>query len=418
MYDTMTPSQKNAYDKIMNKENIFLTGSAGTGKSFLIKMLQNEFGTNIQVTAMTGAAALLIGGKTIHSWAGIGIGEGEPEELMISVKRRGCIMKWRKTQILVIDEISMMSADLFYKLNAVAKIIRKNDKPFGGMQLILSGDFFQLPPVQQQPVHHEFCFETNTWNEVVHDVVVLKEIIRQSEPELQKLLEEVKIGQLSCESKALLEAKTRETAHNNDIIPTKIFPTNKKVESENNTKLKILNTDIKTFYANGIQKKCIIEPSKLEEIMKKNLNVSYKLCLSIGSQVMLLYNKDAEKGLVNGSIGILIAFSQNGLPIVRFMSGYTTTIDKYTWKINPNDNDCIQISQVPLMLAWAITIHKSQGASMDCVEIDIGHNIFAYGQAYVALSRVRNLKGLHILNFTESSIRSHPKVLKFYKQFS
>lgn len=133
---------------------------------------------------------------------------------------------------------------------------------------------------------------------------------------------------------------------------------------------------------------------------------------------MLLYNKDTDKGLVNGSIGVVIGFAPNGLPMVRFMSGLTIIVETHTWKINPNDHDKIQITQIPLTLAWAITTHKSQGASLDCVEVDIGSNIFAYGQAYVALSRVRNLQGLYVLNFTESSIRTHPKVLDFYKQVS
>jgi len=413
--DSLEGKQKEAYNLILNGKNVFLTGKAGTGKSLLIELFYKEYKNlkNIGITSTTGTSAILIGGSTVHSYLGIGLGKGDVEILYMGIKNRGVILKrWIELDVLIIDEVSMLSPELFDKLENLARVIRKNDKPFGGIQLMLTGDCLQLPVVNND----KFCFEAKSWKDCVDNVIYLTENFRQDDPKFQKCLSEVRIGKLSKESFALL--KTRENANLSNelgIFPTKLYSLNKNVDEENQievNKLFTKNTDL-DFYEYNLEHDILKKGFKNVEKVITSCNAPNILELCVGVQVMLLYNMDLEAKLANGSRGVVVRF-EHDMPVVKFMTGEERLIDYYTWKIEENGVEVMYIKQIPLKIAYAVTIHRSQGLTLDCVEIDMD-GIFEDGQAYVALSRVKSLEGLSVKNLKIASIFANEKALKFYE---
>ena len=417
---TLNERQNKVLQHFKIGDNIFLTGSAGTGKTYLVKHIREICETNkmsIALTAMTGTAAYLIGGKTLHSWAGIGLGDKSVEELVDKIgKYPVSLMRWINTKILIIDEISMMSNILLEKLNEIGQILRSSKKPFGGIQLIFSGDFYQLPPVVKEE-DSLFCFESMVWNQLIDVNVVLDEIIRQKEPSFQKCMEEARKGKLSEESIEILNTCLGKKI-SDKIIPTKIYSYRENVDAINSNNLKKLGSTIKTFKSNYYtkyngKKTLLCEEDSYLNNMKTSLQYNKYIKLSVGSQVMLTINLNSDSGLTNGSRGVVIEF-KNNFPVVLFKNGDIIEIPPYELKCDIL-NKTIYIEQIPLILAWAITVHKSQGASIDLAEIDLGSTLFTYGQGYVALSRVRNIEGLSLIAFEPRKIRAHPKVKQFYK---
>jgi len=413
----LTEVQKKAYDCMKKGKNIFITGPGGTGKSFLINLFRNNFGTSkvIGVTSTTGVSALLINGVTLHSFLGIGLGTSSMEKLVMKILSRKFFReRWQNLEVLIIDEISMLNPNLFDKLNRMAKKIRQNYTPFGGIQLILSGDFCQLPVVKSD----KFCFESKSWDECVKETVYLTDILRQSDKQFQQCLLEIRCDELSEKSKSLLEkCEDRELKNPMNIKPTKIFSTNREVDLTNESQLDVLAEDGRDFYRYEMDVKYYGRPSSKDTkitMYKKNCIAMETLELCIGSQVMLLYNIDIERGLVNGSRGIVVKIIEE-LPVVKFMNGVETVIDFNTWEYEENDIHIIDISQIPLRLAWAVTIHKTQGSTLDYAEIDFD-NIFEYGQAYVALSRIKSDECLSIKNLDVDKIKTHPKAKKYYRE--
>ena len=322
----------------------------------------------------------------------------------------------------------MLSGNFLDKLNDIAKIIRKNKNPFGGIQIILVGDLFQLEPIYDESEESKFCFEASCWKECIDNIVELKKIMRQDNSVFQKCLNEIRIGEISEETKKILFECSKKKIKNidSDIIPTRLYSCNKDVDKINNEELIKLNNDIKEYFVESkisINKNnnYNIENEFLEMIsnnLDKNSQYINKLELAIGAQVMLIKNIDTENGLVNGSRGIIVCFNHNYYPVVKFLNGFEKEIEPISWQFDFNDRFKITKKQIPLKLAWAISIHKSQGCTLDFVEISIGSSIFAYGQAYVALSRVRNLEGLFIKSLKFKKIKPHPKVLDFYKNIN
>lgn len=383
-------------------KNLFITGPAGAGKTYIINKFRNTIKCN--VTSTTGISAILINGKTLHSWAGIGLGKGDLLKKVLGNKRAKS--RWIKTKILIIDEISMLNPDLFDKLEKIARTIRKSDKPFGGIQLILSGDFCQLPVVKCE----KFCFESKNWEKCVDKTIYLDKIIRQQDPIFIKMLEELRLGIHSDISNELLLSRMIEYP-DIDILPTKLYSTNKSVDIVNKTELLKLNNEIYTF-------------TPKIEVIKKNYNPEFmikflikgieNLKLCIGCQVMLSANIDVENKLSNGSRGIIIGFDEKNLPIVKFKCGINVSIEYYKTEYKDDDFNII-IHRIPLKLAWAITIHKSQGSTLDCVQTNLNsENIFEFGQAYTALSRVRDLNNLYLDDIDIESFKCNPKVSCFY----
>ena len=398
--------------------NIFLTGAGGTGKSYIIHHLVEEYikrGVKYGLTAMTGCAALLLGNaRTLHSWACVGLGKDSIDKLVVSITNsKKSRQRWISAEVLIIDEVSMMDVDFFEKLDAIGRIIRKKDKPFGGLQVIFVGDFFQLPPVDNRI--NKFIFETSLWSKIGFKIVELKEVIRQKDPIFHKILNEARFGELSKESVELLKQRMGLPWKKLEIKPTLLFPQNSIVKDVNTQNLAKLPEPHKTY---KVETSCQLKRGEdLERAIEKAIrNASYdeELILKVGAQVMLLINKDIEHNLINGSRGIVTGFTVNSIPLVKFNnSNEPIPIDYYTWKIE--DTEGMTQKQIPLKLAYALTVHKAQGATLDSALIDISQNIFECGQAYVALSRVKSLESLYVWDINPNAFKAHPKVKKFYE---
>lgn len=400
-----------AFNMMKEGKNVFITGPGGVGKTALIKIFKMDQCkySNIVITSTTGTSALLLNGTTIHSFLGIKTGNGSIESMVVEIQKKKYIRdKWTNTDCLIIDEISMLDPDLFDKLEHMARIIRKNDKPFGGLQLILSGDFLQLPCVGT----NKFCFQAESWPKCIVNTVYLTQIIRQNDVNFQVCLNNIRLGIINDNIKDILSSRIGAKCVNKyNIIPTKLYSNNYEVENINNMELDNLSKDGRQFYEYEmiIQSKSTFNLEKL----KKHCNAQEEVQLCIDAQVMLLKNIDIDNGLVNGSRGIVTQFIDD-LPLVRFINGMERIIDLASWDILDHNNKCINtIIQIPLKVAYAISIHKSQGCSLDCVEIDLS-NIFEYGQAYVALSRVKSLQGLSIVNINFNKINAHPIAVEYY----
>ena len=435
----LSKEQQIAFDKYIQGHNIFITGPGGSGKSALIRLI-NEHAykhfKGIYVTAMTGCAAVLLNckAKTLHSWAGIGLGNGTIEQLVTKIKKNKFAKAlWKSTDILVVDEVSMLSLKLFDVLNAIGKAVRNNPNPFGGIQLVFSGDFFQLPPVgdKDEPDTQRFCFESEDWNTVFrpHCQIQLIKIFRQTDETYSTILNQIREGKIRRKSNDLiLQYVGRPFAADLVVEPTKLFPTRVKVENINNTKMSALQSDEKEFkikYLKDLEMtrneritRCDYTDKDIQmelEFLASNLICEKEMKLKIGAQVMSIINIQSDRGLnvCNGSQGIITGFcAVSGCPQVKFNNGIEMIMTRNIWQSDKIPG--IGVSQVPLILAWALTIHKSQGATLDAAEIDVGSGIFECGQTYVALSRVKSLDGLYLTSFDASKIRINRKVKEFY----
>jgi ATP-dependent DNA helicase PIF1 len=442
LLDTLTDQQLSVIGHLLEGESLFLTGPGGVGKSYLLSVIYTEFPLlkkrlyvaknpglvaklpRIQMCAMTGCAALLLGhkAKTLHSWAGIGLGKGSVAELYTKIRRNQKSMRnWLCTDLLIIDEVSMMPAELLDKLNELAKKIRSNKKPFGGMQVLLVGDFYQLPPVNRSDEPTKFAFEALAWKELITSSIELTVIQRQKDEVFQRVLKEARIGALSKESCELLSEYQGREWRKQKIRPTLVFPRRAEVDMINDSNLRALTGRRYSYKARLVYDGKIPDSFReTDEGFQRTLSIfdsdgSYvkELELMMGAQVMLIANTDIDSGLVNGSRGVVVDFCPaTELPIVEFLNGVKKIVGTHTWPIE--DYEFVSRAQVPLRLAWASTTHKVQGATLDSALIDIGSGVFEFGQAYVALSRVRSLEALYVYDFEPTAFKVHPKVKTFY----
>jgi len=422
----LSPDQKQAVYHIEDGDSIFVSGSAGTGKSYLLQYLKaNYLDSGLHITASTGIAAVNVGGQTLHSWAAIGLGNLPTEQIienLFSAKFSRVRRKLKLAKMLAIDEISMISAPLFDLLNDLLKAVRQNDQPFGGLQLILFGDFLQLPPVnrdRQLAEDYQFCFQSKAWAELNPKPLLLKTVFRQEDNDFVELLNNIRFGKINEDNIATLKSRIGlEEKINSVIKPTILASHNAQVEEINKKELQKIGNNSQIFTA-----KFSGDSTKIE-FLKKNCLANQTLELKIGAQVMMLKNTHQKEGIINGSIGVIKEFAKkSNYPIVEFDNGITLTISPETWALEKFDQEKKEVvveaemSQVPLILAWAITIHKSQGMTLDKVKCNLSR-VFADGQIYVALSRVRSLKGLYIDELDFNRIRANQTIVEFYLNIS
>lgn len=539
---TLSKEQEMVAELARLGENIFYTGSAGTGKSLLLKTLienlRKQHGMeSIGVTASTGLAAYNIGGMTINSYTGIGLGTGTVQEIVTKIKRnKKAKSRWGTMKVLIIDEISMIDGELIDKLDGIARRLRDKDKPFGGIQVIFCGDFYQLPPVSKTGTT-SFAFESKFWKRFIKVQVILTQVFRQaSDKQFLQMLQEIRDGDVSESTKKKFKALERPLQSIGNLIPTKLFSTRREVDISNNEMLKKLDGNSLRFDA--------IDSGSLAgepqgQKMLENFLAPKTITLKVGAQVMMI--KNVDETLVNGSLGTVIGFanpstyehykdileevdgksdifgrikatgnfndledsifdflaeskkliledlkinqkashhvensievdiSQPSLPegdsnytegsidnnsqfsefddmrlrnimakeellralksnenpvekvpVVCFRlsngSSRTVAIERESFKIEDNYGKVlVSRTQFPLMLAWALSIHKSQGQTLKFVSVDL-RRIFENGQAYVALSRAEHRRGLQVLNFMPDKITTNPKVIEFYKR--
>lgn len=417
---SLTVCQQEVLTKTMNGHNVLISGSAGTGKSFLTRHIirnlkQQKGANNIGVVAPTGIAAANINGTTIHAWAGIGIGDGDATVLIKKARgNRPAFNRWKTARALVIDEISMLDGELFNKLDKIAQSIRSNSRPFGGIQLVLVGDFYQLPPVTAD--ENGFCFESDSWNDARIVKCQLTEVIRQkNDNEFITILNSIRIGNCTTEIENALEKchVSVKSPPTDGIIPTKLYCINRDVDRENEIFLERLPGDIVTSKAIDVFNAStpVSAETKLVEMLNKKTHLV--LPLKVGAQVMLTKNM-ADHNLVNGSRGIVIDFAEKGAPVVRFANGAVLQMERVETEQKFMTSKCTRL-QYPLKLAWALTIHKAQGATLERTEVQVS-GAFAAGQTYVALSRCTALDGLWISGdkITQRHIFTNPKVVNFY----
>ncbi len=394
-------TQKTALTILKLGYTTFLTGQAGSGKSYVLREYieyLKKHGVRYAVTASTGIASTHIGGSTIHSWSGIGIKDKLTKfDLDILEEKQNIYKRWTETQVLIIDEVSMLHANFLDMLNKLAKHIRRSDKPFGGMQLIFSGDFFQLPPVVRSENHvpgsKVYAFLSDAWVEAKPVICYLTEQHRQDDDKLLSLLRAIRSGEIEEDHyetlKEVSEKKPKATT-------LKLYTHNENVDTINEKFFEALDGDEHYYEMVTKGKKNLVDS------LKSNCLAPETLRLKIGTKVMCIKNAQ-DKSYVNGSLGKVTDIASDGYPIVTLSTGKKITVRGDTWKIEEDGKVKAEISQLPLRYAWAITVHKSQGMTLDEAEMDLSRT-FVRGQGYVALSRLTTLGGLYLTGFNNEAL--------------
>ncbi len=404
-------NQTRALDILKTGANVFLTGEPGAGKTYVINQYiawLEASGLSVAVTASTGIAATHIGGMTIHSWSGAGARDTLTQyDLDQIVSREATVKRVKKAQVLVIDEISMLDGKLLDMVDVICRAIRQRKDAFGGLQVILVGDFFQLPPVTRQGDMMRYAFESRAWLEARPLVCYLTEQHRQEDELLLSLLSSIRRNEIEEDHYTLLNEQT--DIDYEGIEPTRLYTHNADVDAVNATKLAALPGRARTYSMAGRGSKPLLE------VLVKNCLSPETLTLKEEAMVMCTKN-NFEAGYVNGTLARVIAFDAAGQPIIETTEGRKITMETTTWDVIEDGKIRASIEQYPLRLAWAITVHKSQGMSLDAAEVDLSR-AFVYGQGYVALSRVRSLAGLKILGMHPNALQVDPKVVNKDKQF-
>ncbi|EMG45970.1 RRM3 ATP-dependent DNA helicase RRM3 [Candida maltosa Xu316] len=482
----LSEEQQRVVDLIINeKKSILFTGSAGTGKSVVLRAIVEKceeiYRGDFGITASTGLAALNIGGQTLHRFLGIRLAKGSVATLAKMINKNTLLaQRWKSLRLLIIDEISMIDRTLFDKLEEVARVIRGNTKPFGGIQIVASGDFFQLPPVSKD-VRPTFCFLAESWSRVIKETVVLKQVFRQrSDLEFIRMLNQIRVDECDNDTLTSLKALQRNVTYFDGIEPTQLYPTLKEVQAANKEKLDSLPGQLYEFKSYDTGDKQLLDGHFLAERV---------LLLKNGVQVMCIKNQSTQ--LVNGSLGTVLFLTTHNLfsnfrkfygrlkfdnkdvlenirfvckfigryedfnekdqifirdidreeerkfvekccryarnekhsdifPVVKFTfrgdeRGLIHLVDRETFQIEERDRLIASRKQLPLILSWAMTIHKSQGQTLDRVKVDL-KRIFENGQMYVALSRATTRERLEVKNFASAKIKAAPIVKHYYEQ--
>ncbi|MDN5510917.1 AAA family ATPase [Acinetobacter sp.] len=409
--------QETALKLLKAGENVFLTGSAGAGKTYTLNQYINYLKARkvpVAITASTGIAATHMNGMTIHTWAGIGIKDFLADADLKNMKERKYLKEHlENAQVLIIDEISMLHAKQLNLVNQVLKYFKESDEAFGGIQVIVAGDFFQLPPVGKNDERNrdKFCFMSDAWVEAKFRVCYLTEQHRQGNDYLNDILNAIRSQSISTEHLQALE----QTRHQ-DIGETftRLYTHNMDVDSINFKHLNAIEADGRQFDA-------ICDGNdKLIETLKSSVRAPENLTLKKNAKVMFVKN-NFDMGYINGSLGEVIGFEEDDehgiLPKVKLTDGTVLVVEPETWSVDNDAGKTIaSFQQIPLRLAWAITIHKSQGMTLEAAEINLAHT-FEKGQGYVAISRLKALNGLKLLGINEQALELDSLAIKADRRF-
>lgn len=409
--------QETALKLMKTGENVFLTGSAGAGKTYTLNQYINYLKVRkvpVAITASTGIAATHMNGMTIHTWAGIGIKDVLSDDDLKRMKERKYLKEHlENAQVLIIDEISMLHAKQLNLVNQVLKYFKESDEAFGGIQVIAAGDFFQLPPVgkNDEKNRDKFCFMSNAWVEAKFRVCYLTEQHRQDDSALNDVLNAIRAQNIQQQHIQALQ-----NTRNQDIgdTYTRLYTHNMDVDSINFKHLNEIAGTEHQFVAvtDGNE--------KLIETLKSSVRAPDELTLKKNAKVMFVKN-NFDLGYINGSLGEVIGFEEDDelgiLPKVKLTDGTTLLVEPETWSVDNEAGKTIaSLQQVPLRLAWAITIHKSQGMTLEAAEINLSHT-FEKGQGYVALSRLKSIEGLRLLGFNEQALALDSLAIKADRRF-
>jgi len=401
-------NQEQALAILKSGYNVFLTGSAGTGKTYVLnKYIQylKARKVPVSITASTGIAATHLQGTTIHAWSGIGIKDSLSLRNLRDLKEKKYLKKHiEKTKVLIIDEISMLHKKQFDLVNEVLQFFRENDKAFGGIQVVLCGDFFQLPPIgtSGETNRDKFCFMSQSWLNANLSVCYLTDQYRQTDSELNDILNEIRQGRISDRSVALLQS-SKDTIDTEE--PTRLYTHNIDVDRINTAHIAEIKGRKKLFKAK------VKGNLKLAETIKRSIMAPETLELKKEAKVMFVKN-NYEKGYLNGSLGKVLRYNDEGYPVIQLNNGYEITAEPEDWRIEDETGKLlVSYVQVPLRLAWAITVHKSQGMTLDSAVMDLSKT-FEKGQGYVALSRVKGMDGLQLKGFNSTALEVDGLALK------
>lgn len=400
-------TQDQALSILKTGVNVFLTGEPGAGKTHTINQYVTylrEHNIEPAITASTGIAATHIGGMTIHSWSGIGIrSELTLQDLDFIASSKYITKRIEKAKIIIIDEVSMLDGKIFSMADAVCKKVLNSNEPFGGLQVVLVGDFFQLPPISRDEQISQFAFQSDAWKAIDPVICYLSEQHRQDDAELISILSAIRSGTLDSDHICRLEDRII-SDQNVPASITRLYSHNANVDRVNSEALDRL-AGVSAIFTMTTKGRDVIVAS-----LKKN-------CLSpevlrLKKNAVVMFTKNSPQGrFVNGTLGRVESFcKETGHPIVRTHGGYSIKVAPMEWTVEENGKVLARIEQVPLRLAWAITIHKSQGTSLDAAVVDLT-SAFEFGQGYVALSRVRRFSGLYLLGFNDRALRVHPGIL-------
>ena len=401
--------QREALDILKLGHNVYLTGAAGSGKTYVlnsfIKHLRDHQ-INVGVTASTGIAATHLNGMTIHSWAGIGIlDELTPEDMDRLLGKSQLKKRMRETRVLIIDEVSMLHGKRLDMVDTVCRAFRDPEKPFGGLQVVLCGDLFQLPPVSRGQQASDFVFESQAWKTMNLKICYLSEQHRQDDTQLLNILGAIRTSQV--EEDHFMELQERFRNPPVDLPITRLFTHNAAVDEMNDHRLANLDSKQQTYHMDGRGSRQLVEGLMASCLAPQTLR------LKVGAEVMFVANH--QGGLfANGTLGRVVDFNGDNEPVVETATR-TIHVTPYSWKLMDGEKTRAEVTQLPLRLAWAITVHKSQGMSLDAAQVDLEKS-FEPGMGYVALSRVRSLDGLFIKGMNNTAMMVHPLISQLDKK--
>ncbi|PID83601.1 helicase [Candidatus Campbellbacteria bacterium] len=391
--------QKTALEILKTGQNLFITGQAGTGKTYLLNQyidFLNQHAVDVSVVAPTGIAASHLDGSTIHSFFGLGLRNNVDDYYIDNLLQKKYLHKrFKNLKVLLIDEISMVSPELLDSMNKITKAFKFSDKPFGGVQVIISGDFFQLPPIiKDKSIKKKFAWQSDVWKELDLKTCYLEEKFRQKDNKIIQILEQIREGKVDQENIDFLNSTRKNTF---EFEPTKLYTHNIDIDRINQKKLEELQEKTQIFEAKTLGAK-----KNVQKIFASSMIVE---TLVLKKEAVVLFIKNDPQGkYVNGNLGKIIGFTKQNLPIVKTLEGKRIEVEQQSFVLKNQDNkEIAEVKQIPLKLAWAITVHKSQGMTLDGAEIDLSKT-FEIGQGYVALSRVKDTKGLKVLGMNQKAL--------------